>query len=62
MCGSSSDDTRMWSHVSAEQRIPAEYPLRPIRKMVDEILAKLSPRFDEMYSKVGRPSIQTQHF
>ena len=29
----------------------------PIRAMVDEVLEQLSPRFDAMYAKVGRPSI-----
>ncbi len=57
MRGNDNDDTRMWSYVSPEQRIPADHPLRPIRAMVDEILTQLSPRFDELYSKVGRPSI-----
>jgi transposase len=47
----------MWSYVSAEQRVPGDHPLRAMRRMVDDILAKLSPRFDELYSKVGRPSI-----
>jgi len=31
--------------------------LRPIRAMVDEILKQLSPQFNKMYAKVGRPSI-----
>jgi len=57
MRGDDSDDTGMWSYVSQEQRIPADHPLRPIRKMVDEVLDRLSPRFDKLYSKVGRPSI-----
>jgi transposase len=57
MRGDDSDDTRMWSYVSPEQRIPPDHPLRPIRAMVDEILTRLSPRFDELYSKLGRPSI-----
>jgi transposase len=47
----------MWSYVSQEQRIPADHPLRSIRAMVDEVLDRLSPRFDKLYSKVGRPSI-----
>ena len=47
----------MWSYVSAEQRVPADHPLRRIRTMVDEVLERLSPRFDKLYSKVGRPSI-----
>ncbi len=33
------------------------YPLRTIREMVDEVLSRLSRRFDTMYAKVGRPSI-----
>jgi len=57
MRGNDSDDSRMWSYVSQEERIPADHPLRPIRKMVDEVLERLSPRFDKLYSKVGRPSI-----
>jgi hypothetical protein len=47
----------MYSYISAEQRVPADHPLRPIRKMTDEIFKQLSPRFDKLYSRVGRPSI-----
>ncbi len=31
--------------------------MRSIRTMVDEILKQLSPQFNKMYAKVGRPSI-----
>jgi transposase len=34
-----------------------DHPLRPIRARVDQVLKELSPRFDKMYAKVGRPSI-----
>ena len=34
-----------------------DHPLRPIRAMVDEVLKELSPEFQKMYAKVGRPSI-----
>jgi transposase len=37
--------------------VPADHPLRAIRRFVDPILAEMSPRFDAMYSKTGRPSI-----
>jgi transposase len=47
----------MFSYVSPEKRVPADHPLRPIRKMVDEILKEMSPRFAKLYSDVGRPSI-----
>src|SRR5256714_11764358 len=47
----------MWSYVPMEQRIPAEHPLRVMRPLVDGVLRELSPRFGELYSRVGRPSI-----
>ena len=46
-----------FSYVGPEQRVPGDHPLRPIRQMCNEALARLSPRFDEIYSQVGRPSI-----
>ncbi len=54
------DDNRqvgMFSYVSPEQRIPADHPIRAIRAMMDEVLTRLSPRFDKLYSVNGRPSI-----
>jgi transposase len=47
----------VFSYISPEQRVRKDHPLRPIRTMVDEILKKLSPQFNKMYAKVGRPSI-----
>jgi len=47
----------MFSYISPEKRVPADHPLRPIRKMVDEILKEMSPKFQKLYSDVGRPSI-----
>jgi hypothetical protein len=41
----------------AEQRVPKCHPLRRIKALADATLAQLSPRFDQMYSAVGRPSI-----
>ena len=35
----------------------ADHPLRPIRRMTDAALARLSPRFDRLYATTGRPSI-----
>jgi transposase len=54
------DDPRndsMFSYVTPEARVGADHPLRPIRKMTDAVLQRLSPRFDRMYSTMGRPSI-----
>src|SRR5438094_4653143 len=47
----------MFSYVSPEERVPTNHPLRAIRRMTDAILERLSPRFDRLYSDIGRPSI-----
>jgi transposase len=54
-------EPHMWSYVPLERRIPSDHPLRPLRAMVDTILGELSPQFDQLYSKVGRPSIPPEH-
>src|SRR5215471_13279195 len=51
------DQKAMWSYVPMERRIPADHPLRAMRPLVDALLRELSPRFDELYSNFGRPSI-----
>jgi transposase len=54
------DDPRhdaMFSYVTPEARVRADHPLRPIRRMTDAALQALSPRFDRLYSTIGRPSI-----
>ena len=57
MRGTDQQQNHVFSYISPEQRVPRDHPLRPIRTMVDEILKQLSPRFNNMYAKVGRPSI-----
>src|SRR3954452_5383809 len=47
----------VFSYVSLEERVPREHPLRPVRKIVDEIFRGMSKQFDELYSATGRPSI-----
>ena len=47
----------MYSYISPETRVGADHPLRAIREMADLALQNMSPRFDAMYSKIGRPSI-----
>src|SRR5216117_1380820 len=54
-------EPHMWSYVPLERRIPSDHPLRPLRAMGDTILGELSPQFDQLYSKVGRPSIPPEH-
>ena len=57
MRGDDNQQEGMFSYLSREKRVPVDHPLRPIRKMVDEILKEMSPRFAKLYSDVGRPSI-----
>ena len=57
MRGDDNQQEGMFSYISPEKRVPEDHPLRPIRKMVDEILKEMSPRFAKLYSDVGRPSI-----
>lgn len=37
--------------------VPADHPLRAIKRHVDAVLKKLSPLFDALYEQDGRPSI-----
>lgn len=47
----------MFSYVSLEARVPPDHPLRAVRHITDRALERLSPRFDALYVKFGRPSI-----
>jgi transposase len=57
MRGADHQQGGMFSYVSLEDRVPKSHPLRRMRAMVDTALAELSPEFEALYSKVGRPSI-----
>ena len=37
--------------------MPKDHPLRPIKKLADDALKRLSRSFDGMYSRQGRPSV-----
>jgi transposase len=57
MRGEDRESGTLFSYVSCEARVPADHPLRPIRAIVDEALEVLSPEFERLYAKIGRPSI-----
>lgn len=57
MRGNDGKQGDLFSYVSLDSRVPRNHPLRKMRDMVDEALEAMGPEFDEMYSKVGRPSI-----
>ena len=47
----------LFSYVSLESRVPAEHPLRGIKKLLDEALSGMSRDFERVYAQEGRPSI-----
>ena len=60
MRGDNNQQQGMFSYISTEKRVPTEHSLRPIRKMVDEILQEMSPQFAKLYSDVGRRRLTTK--
>jgi transposase len=57
MRGDDPQTEHLFSYITPEQRVPSDHPLRPLRRMVDDALVRLSPRFAAIYSPMGRPSI-----
>jgi len=44
-----------------EALVPADHPIRSIKPLVDQALRDLSPVFETIYSRIGRPSIPPEH-
>ena len=47
----------MLTTLSTDDLIPADHPIRRIRRVVDEVLGELDGEFAVMYSRIGRPSV-----
>ena len=45
------------SDISTEDRIPANHPLRQVRRLADQALDRLNPTLCQLYPEGGRPSI-----
>jgi len=43
--------------VNIEEQIPADHPLREIKKLATHALKRMDRTFERMYSKMGRPSV-----
>jgi transposase len=41
--------------------VPADHPLRAVRKLTDAVLGTLSPEFDALYAASGRPSVAPEY-
>jgi transposase len=57
MRGHDEQQEGIFSYISPEKRVPVDHPLRRVRTMADRALKELSPKFQQMYSHHGRPSI-----
>ena len=57
MRGTDETSGSLFSYVDLEDRIPARHPLRRIRQVVNDALARLDAEFDRLYAAEGRPSI-----
>jgi transposase len=57
MRGTDQQTGQMFSYLSPEMMVPQDHPLRVIRPLVNAALDRLSAKFNQMYSAIGRPSI-----
>jgi transposase len=57
MRGTDETSGSLFSYVDLEERIPARHPLRKIRQVVNDALARLDAEFEALYADFGRPSI-----
>ena len=57
MRGDEQFQEEMFSYGSLSQRVPLDHPLRRVRVLADEAMRSLEGRFEQMYSRMGRPSV-----
>ena len=57
MRGPDLQQTAMFSYITLERRIPADHPLRAIRRLTDRALERMSGELDKLYAPTGRESI-----
>lgn len=57
MRGANEQQTILVVTTTIDEMIPENHPIRRIKPVVDEVLSRLRPKLNEMYSKQGRPSV-----
>src|SRR5450759_2305653 len=57
MRGNTFEQVAMLSTLTPAELVPRDHPIRRIKVIVERALADLSPESDEMYGKIGRPSV-----
>ena len=56
MRGPDIQQAAMFSYLTLERRIPADHPLRAIRRLTDRALQRIGGELDKLYSCDGRGS------
>jgi transposase len=57
MRGDVDPQSSMFHYFSVESRIPADHPLRRVKKLAESALSSISAELDGLYARTGRPSI-----
>jgi transposase len=57
MRGKNNPQTSMMAMLSLESLVPPDHPLRPVKRLADEALRRMSETFDQMYEPCGRESV-----
>ncbi len=57
MRGEVDPQSSMFHYFSVESRIPADHPLRRVKKLAETALSAISAELDGLYARTGRPSI-----
>ena len=57
MRGEVDPQSSMFHYLSVESRIPADHPLRRVKKLAESALSAISAELDGLYARTGRPSI-----
>lgn len=60
MRGDTTLQTRLIA-TTPDQLVPEDHPIRQIKPIVDRALRELSPLFERIYARIGRPSIPPEH-
>jgi transposase len=61
MRGNNEQQAAVMLYITPDQKVPQDHPIRPLKAIVDRALADLSSVFNQMYKKIGRPSIPPEH-
>jgi len=62
MRGDDPGQAAIFSYITLQRRIPADHPLRAIRRLTDRPLERISGDLGKLYAATGRPSIPPERW